>query len=122
MKKYTLEDLAVKPAPTRVVEMIGKKYGLWTVNSFAGYHVTHTPSRKHIKVMVSCTCGCGQGSNKRNNKTFVYRGVRYTLAEAVRAFGIPRGTLIYRHRIGLSGEDIVNQPRILGARLPCKCK
>lgn len=61
-----------------------------------------------------------QGSNKRNNRTFQYRGVRYTIAEAVREFGIPRGTLINRHRRGWSGTEIVTQPKKPGVRLECR--
>lgn len=58
-----------------------------------------------------------QGSNKRNNRTFEYEGVRYTIAEAVRVFGIPRGTLVNRHRRGWTGEQIVNQPKVPGVKL-----
>lgn len=58
-----------------------------------------------------------QGSNKRNNRTFEYRGVRYTIAEAVRTFGIPRGTLVNRHRQGWTGEQIVSEPKLPGVSM-----
>jgi hypothetical protein len=61
-----------------------------------------------------------QGSNKRNNRTFFYEGVRYTIAEAVRAFGIPRGTLVNRHRRGWTGEQIVNEAKRPGVKLECR--
>lgn len=63
-----------------------------------------------------------QGSNKRNNRTFEFECVRYTIAEAVRTFGIPRGTLINRHRRGWTGEQIVNQPKKPGVKLECRLK
>lgn len=63
-----------------------------------------------------------QVSNKRNNRTFVYRGVTYTVAEAVRVFGIPRGTLINRHRRGWTGEQIVNEPKKPGVSIECRSK
>lgn len=63
-----------------------------------------------------------QGSNKRNNRTFEYDGVRYTIAEAVRVFDIPRGTLVNRHRRGWTGHQIVNQPKQPGVRLECRPK
>lgn len=61
-----------------------------------------------------------QGSNKRNNRTFEYNGRRYTIAEAVREFGIPRGTLLNRQRRGWTGEQIVNQPKCPGVKLECR--
>lgn len=61
-----------------------------------------------------------QGSNKRNNRTFEVNGVRYTIAEAVRTFGIPRGTLVNRQRRGWSGSQIINEPKKPGVSLQCR--
>lgn len=52
-----------------------------------------------------------QANNRSSNRTLVHDGKRYTIAEAVRVFGVPRDRLKYRLKRGLPIEEVLDPRR-----------